>query len=82
MSRRSRILPAGLLRNAALYLVNDFFRSFGNMFWCCNPLSGLCFFLAVLVFEPFQACALTIHAANRAAQPSRAASHGHAARAR
>ena len=33
-------LPIGLKEPVEL-LFNDFFRSFGNMYWCCNPWTGL-----------------------------------------
>lgn len=35
------------MRPIAYYLMNDFFRSFGNLFWCCNPWSGVLFFFAI-----------------------------------
>ena len=47
-------LPNGL-RQVAMYVFNDLLRSFGNVFWCCNPWSGLCFLLAIAVSSPFQA---------------------------
>jgi urea transporter len=43
-------LPWGL-RQIVFFFLNDFFRSFGNLFWCCNPWSGICFLVAILVSD-------------------------------
>ena len=51
-------LPMGM-RHVASY-ADEFFRSWGNMYWCCNPWSGLLFFIALLISSPFLAVAAAI----------------------
>lgn len=52
-------LPTGV-RQPVMYIFNDVLRSMGNVFWCCNPWSGLCFLLAAYVTSSFQAIVMLV----------------------
>ena len=51
-------IPRGL-KLVTTYLANDFFRGFGQTFWCCNPWSGACFLLAILNYDAWLALAVS-----------------------
>jgi urea transporter len=44
-----------ITRNLTIFVFNDILRGYGNMYWCCNPWTGLLIFIALLLEDQFSA---------------------------